>query len=69
MEDFSKEQQDELNKSVADISDSGLSDVDKGRLMRRRKELSIELRKATNPEERERIHNLIYEVDSLLNGV
>lgn len=68
MEDFSKEQQDELNKSVQDLSDEGLSVADKERLRKRRLELGVELKKAQDTEERERIMNNIYEVDSLLNG-
>lgn len=68
MEDFSKEQQDELNKSVQDFSDERLSASDKERLRKRRLELGVELRKTQDIEECERIMNNIYEVDSMLNG-
>jgi hypothetical protein len=68
MEDFSKEQQDELNKSVQDLSDERLSASDKERLRKIRLELGVELRKAQDIEECERIMNNIYEVDSMLNS-
>lgn len=68
MEDFSKEQQDELNKSVQDLSDEGLSASDKERLRKIRLELGVKLRKEQDIEECERIMNNIYEVDSMLNS-
>lgn len=68
MEDFSKEQQDELNKSVQDLSDERLSASDKERLRKIRLELGVELRKEQDIEECERIMNNIYEVDSMLNS-